>query len=93
MSTVGVRELKNRLTRYLRRTKQGEEIVVTERGKPIALLMPIKAVKRASSLEARLARLAAQGRLTLPTRRPFKRITPVKIAGPPISRTVIEDRR
>ena len=93
MGTVGVTELKNRLTRYLRRTKQGEEIVVTERGKPIALLMPIKAVKRASSLEARLARLAAQGRVTLPTRKPFKRITPVKIAGPPISRTVVEDRR
>lgn len=67
MSTVGVRELKNRLTRYLRQTKQGEEIVVTERGKPIALLMPIKAVKRAASLEARLARLAAEGRVTLPS--------------------------
>lgn len=93
MSTVGVRELKNRLTRYLRQTKQGEEIVVTERGKPIALLMPIKAVKRASSLEARLARLAAQGRVTLPTRKPLKRVRMVKISGPPISRTVIEDRR
>ncbi len=29
MSTVGVRELENRLTRYLRQRKQGEEIVVT----------------------------------------------------------------
>ncbi len=93
MSTVGVRELKNRLTRYLLRTKHGEEIVVTERGKPIALLMPIKAVPKTSSLEARLAALAAQGRVTPPTRKPFKRITPVKIAGPPISQTVIEDRR
>ena len=42
MSTVGIRELKSRLTRYLRQTKQGEEIVVTERGKPIALLTPIR---------------------------------------------------
>ena len=38
MSTVGVKELKDRLTQYLRRTKQGEEVVVTERGKPIAIL-------------------------------------------------------
>jgi len=93
MSTVGVRELKNRLTHYLRRTKQGEEIVVTERGKPIALLMPIEAVKRASSLEARLARLAAEGRVTLPSRRPLRRFHPVKVGGPPLSRVVIEDRR
>ncbi len=93
MSTVGVRELKNRLTRYLRRTKQGEEIVVTERGKPIAILMPITAVPQTSSLEARLARLAAQGRLTLPTRRPLRRFRPVKVGGPPLSRVIIEDRR
>jgi prevent-host-death family protein len=32
MGTVGVKELKNCLTRYLRRTKQGEELIVTERG-------------------------------------------------------------
>ena len=38
MGTVGIKELKDRLTYYLRLTKQGEEIVVTERGKPIALL-------------------------------------------------------
>ena len=93
MSTVGIRELKNHLTRYLRQTKHGEEIVVTERGKPIAVLMPIKSAKRATSLEARLATLAAQGRLTLPTRKPLKRIRTVKISGPTIAQTVIEDRR
>lgn len=66
VSTFGsLRRLEGR--HYLRQTKQGEEIVVTERGKPIALLMPIKAVKRAASLEARLARLAAEGRVTLPS--------------------------
>ena len=47
----------------------------------------------ATSLEARLAALAAQGRLTLPTRKPLKRIRMVKIAGPTIARTVIEDRQ
>ncbi len=61
MSTVGVKELKNRLTYYLRRTKQGEEVVITERGKPIALIQPMQSAKRVASLEARLARIAAQG--------------------------------
>ena len=93
MSTVGVRELKNRLTQYLRRTKQGDEVVVTERGKPIALIQPIQSAERAASLDARLARLAAQGLVTLPTRAPLKRVRLVKIAGAPLSKTILRDRR
>lgn len=38
MSIVGIKELKNRLTQYLRQTKKGEEVVITERGKPIAVI-------------------------------------------------------
>jgi prevent-host-death family protein len=45
MSLVGVKELKNRLTHYLRRTQKGEEIVVTDPGRPIALLQQIEAGK------------------------------------------------
>ncbi|MFQ5899824.1 MAG: type II toxin-antitoxin system Phd/YefM family antitoxin [Candidatus Methylomirabilia bacterium] len=93
MNTVGVKELKNRLTQYLRRTKQGEEVIVTERGKPIALLHPIQSAVDAVSLEARLARLAARGVVTLPTHKPLKRVHLVKVAGPPLSHTILEDRR
>lgn len=93
MATVGVRELKNRLTQYLRRAKQGEEVVVTERGRPIALIRPIQQGEPAAGLEARLARLAAHGYLTLPTRRLLKRVRLAKVAGEPVSRTILEDRR
>jgi prevent-host-death family protein len=93
MSTVGVRELKNRLTRYLRQTKQGGEVVVTERGRPIALIQPIQSAERAASLDARLARLAAQGVVTLPTRTPLKRVRLVKVSGTPVSKAILEDRR
>lgn len=93
MSTVGVRELKNRLTQYLRRTKQGEEIVVTDRGKPIALLQPIREAGHPVSQEARLAKLAAQGFLTLPTHKPLKRVRLAKVSGPPLSGVILEDRR
>ncbi len=92
MSTVGVKELKNRLTYYLRRTKQGEEIIVTERGKPIALIQRIQSAEQAATREARLASLAARGMVTLPTRKLNKRIRPVKVAGPPISQSILEDR-
>ncbi|MGH7268149.1 MAG: type II toxin-antitoxin system Phd/YefM family antitoxin [Candidatus Rokuibacteriota bacterium] len=92
MSTVGVKELKNRLTEYLRRAKQGEEVIVTERGKPIAMIQRIESVARPTSVEARLAKLAALGRVTLPTRKP-RPIRPARISGPPLSRQILEDRR
>jgi prevent-host-death family protein len=93
MSTVGIRELKNRLTQYLRRTKQGEEVIITERGKPIALIQPIRSVEHPVSLEARLAKLAAQGFVTLPTHKPLKRVRLANVSGQPISKTILEDRR
>lgn len=52
MSRIGVKELKNRLTHYLRRTQKGEEIIVTDRGRPIALLQQIEA-GRTETREAR----------------------------------------
>jgi prevent-host-death family protein len=93
MSTVGVKELKNRLTQYLRRTKQGEEVIITERGTPIALIQPIRSADKAVSLEARLARLAAQGVVALPTQKPLRRVRLVKVSGKPISKTIVENRR
>lgn len=93
MATVGIRELKNRLTRYLRLTQDGEEVVITERGRPIALLGPLPADRQPQGIEARLARLAALGRLTLPKRRPLGRIHRVRLTGVPLSQTVLEDRR
>ena len=93
MSRVGIKELKNRLTHYLRRTKQGEEVIITERGKPIALIQPIQSAERVMSLDARLARLAAQGLVSLPTHKPLKRVRLAKVSGPPISKIIVEDRR
>lgn len=92
MSTVGVKDLRNHLTAYLRQAKKGKEVVVTERGKPIALLQPIQSATQPISLEARLAKLAAQGRITLPTRKLRKRIKRVHVKGVPISHLILEDR-
>jgi prevent-host-death family protein len=93
MITVSVKELKNRLTQHLRRVKQGEKVIITDRGKPIALIQPIQSAAPVASLQARLAKLAAQGLVTLPTRKPLKKVRTVKVSGPPISRTILEDRR
>ncbi len=93
MSTVGVKDLKNRLTYYLRRAKQGEEVIVTERSKPIALIQSIQSAEPVVSLEARLAKMAAQGLVTLPTRKPLKKVRLAKISGSPISQAIRQDRR
>jgi prevent-host-death family protein len=39
---VGIRELKNKLSDYLRRIKTGETVIITDRGKPIAKIVPIQ---------------------------------------------------
>lgn len=66
---VGVRELRQNLSVYLRRTLAGETLEVTERGTPVALLTPLP--ERAHPI----ARLAAEGRLT-PARRPLDELGP-----------------
>jgi prevent-host-death family protein len=56
MTTVGVRELRQRASELLRRVEQGETIEVTDRGRPVAVLAPIP--ERGS-----LAELRATGQL------------------------------
>ena len=41
MNRVGVRELRQNLSVYLRRVRRGERLEVTERGRPVAVLGPI----------------------------------------------------
>jgi prevent-host-death family protein len=41
MEHVNVRELRQHLSKYLRRVEQGERLVVTERRRPVAMLAPL----------------------------------------------------
>ena len=67
-------------------------MIVTERGKPIAIIQPIKSVEKLPSLERKLAKLAALGVVTLPVRRPSKKIRRVRARGRPISKTILSER-
>jgi prevent-host-death family protein len=53
---ASVVNLKARLSEYLRLVKAGREVVITERGVPVARLMPLDDVERKSSRRLRLAR-------------------------------------
>jgi prevent-host-death family protein len=91
---VSVREIKNRLSEYLRRVQAGEEIVITSRGRPIARLAPPAARSEDAEAEA-IARLRAQpwirpgsgGKLQAPERR-----IPTPPGEPLISDLVMRDR-
>ncbi|HEX9124395.1 MAG TPA: type II toxin-antitoxin system prevent-host-death family antitoxin [Actinomycetota bacterium] len=64
MRELGIRELKQSLSRILRAVGRGEQVRVTLRGRPIADIVPA----READAEDRLRELVAQGRVTLPAR-------------------------
>lgn len=47
---VGIRELRAALSRYVARVKAGEEIVVTEHGRPVARLVPMDGERKIDRL-------------------------------------------
>jgi len=93
--SVGIRDLKSRLTHYLRLVKEGEKFVVTDRGKPIASIRPLDGTETQAAIEERLADLAKQGRIRLPLKkgRFNLKTPPIKVKGKPLSQIIIEDRR
>jgi prevent-host-death family protein len=60
MNLVGVRELRQNLSRYLVQVKEGESFTVTERGREVARLSP------SGPADSPIARLAAERGATLP---------------------------
>lgn len=60
---MGIRELRDTLTRTIRRVQAGETIEVTNDGEPVAVIVPYR--------RSKLDQLIAEGRAT-PARRPFR---------------------
>jgi antitoxin (DNA-binding transcriptional repressor) of toxin-antitoxin stability system len=65
MKTVGVRELKNRLSEYLREVRAGESVLVTDRGEVVAEFSPPGHGQADVSVPAGLRALARRGVATL----------------------------
>lgn len=58
MELVGIREMRQNLSRYARRAKSGESFVITDRGQAVAQLTP--APGRASAIDRLVAERGAQ---------------------------------
>jgi prevent-host-death family protein len=84
---VGVRELKAHLSEYIRAARDGEDIIITERGKDAAMLT-------SASREMQVLRdLMAQGIVQWSGRKlVIDEIEPIELIGEPLSKTVIDLR-
>ncbi len=84
---VGIRDLKNGLSKYLERVRAGEEVIVTDRGRPVARLSAI------DESTDRLADLVAAGVVRAPTRKTRRRPSRRIEAKGSVSDLVAEQRR
>jgi len=94
VATVGIRELKTHLSKYIRQVKQGSIVLITERGEPVGQIMPV--VKK-QSLEKKMLALRDAGLLSwegeglpqkLESRNPITKLQSEKTAA----ELLLEDR-
>ena len=87
-TSVSIRELKSRLSHYLRLAKAGETVEITERGVPIGRIVP-----NAMPVEDRIRTMADSGLLAwdqhkLPPRKPVARASGKRT----VAELLVEDR-
>lgn len=85
MSSVGVRELRDGLSRHLASVREGHIITVTDHGRPVARIIPV-------GVPTRLEQLILEGKVT-PARPHVSALPePITTAGP-VSDLIAEQRR
>ena len=72
-SEVGIRELKNSLSAYIDRARAGEQVIVTDRGRPVARLSSLDAV--GDRLHDLVAAGVVRPPVTKQRRRPTRRVS------------------
>lgn len=89
MESVGVRELRQNLSRYLGQVKEGESFAVTERGREVARLTP------SGPADSPIARLVAERGATMPRGDLLAHAAESDLppAGPPYSEQILEELR
>ncbi|MBI4468234.1 MAG: type II toxin-antitoxin system prevent-host-death family antitoxin [Acidobacteria bacterium] len=92
MKSVNIGELKNRLSTYLNRVKTGDEIIVRDRDRPVARIVPMSAV---GDDDAQLAALAAVGLVCLgdgPLDEAFWQLLAPRVRAAALRRAISEER-
>lgn len=87
---MGLREANQRFSKVVKAVKAGEEVTLTDRGQPIAI---IKRLAEPARGEASIRRLEAGGLLRPASKTtPLPPWTPRNIKGRPVSKTIREER-
>ena len=88
MAKAGIRKLKNNLRYYISLVRNGEQVVVTNRGRDVALIVPVEE----SDNYSRLVEMVKEGLATWEGGKPIAP-EPITASGKPASEIVIEERR
>jgi prevent-host-death family protein len=92
MRKVGIKQLKNRLSEYVRAAAAGETVLVTDRDRVVAKLAPVEPGRPSGAPEAEvLAQLVAEGLVT-PASAP-RGAAPPALAGVPFDELMRELER
>src|SRR5690348_16197392 len=93
MTSIGIRELKSKLSEHLRLVRAGNRIQISDRGTPVAEIVP-PGWSVDPGIEPRLAQLAREGKIRLPTRPRSKHLPKYPRLVPPgtVQRWLDEDR-
>ena len=89
MKTIGIRELKENVSLYMRKVKTGEKFVVTDRKKEIAIIMPLTR----KNWEEKIDRLIQQGTACWSGGKPEGISKRIVSKGESLSGAVMGDRR
>jgi prevent-host-death family protein len=87
--TVGIRELKNKLSHYLDKVRAGERIAVTDRGTIVAYVIPVPG---SPGIEG-LLKLVREDRAAWEGGKPAGATSLASVRGKAVSEIVVEDRR
>jgi prevent-host-death family protein len=86
--TVGIAELRQNLSKYLRKVAEGERLVVTDRNRPVAELGP------PATTGSRLDQLIAEGKVKPPKRRgPLPPLLNIDLGDPDALARALEEVR
>ncbi len=90
MKSVGLREINQAFSRYMKIVKSGEDVLITERGRPIAVIKPLTSE---TDMDAKIRDLEAEGLLSPPQKKGQpKNRPPISLSGQGMTQTVSDMR-
>ena len=88
-ASIGIRELKDQLSATLARVRRGQMVTVTDRNRPVALIVPAEAMGE----EDLVRTVVRSGRLSWAGGKPAGLAKAPRVRGRSVADAVVEDRR